>query len=232
MSKRKIIIRGLVLFILSSLVITCIFLAFWQIDRGKQKDELYNSFKKSMASKPKLISVLPDSYQNFQKIQINGVYSSDKQFLLDNKVYKRKAGYDVLTPMIVNDRVILVNRGWVDNNNRLALPKIDISEPYASVIGYVYNYEKGYVLDSDEINNEWPVLIQQVDIKKMTKSLGREIMPYILVMSTKQRHSFEIRELYKKNDKLKHYMYSGQWFIFSIIGIYLIYILTRRQKYE
>ena len=82
-----------------------------------------------MASKPKLISVLPDSYQNFQKIQINGIYSSNKQFLLDNKVHKRKAGYDVLTPMIVNDRVILVNRGWVDNNNGLALPAYYYYQP-------------------------------------------------------------------------------------------------------
>ena len=232
MGKRKIIIRGLVLFILLSLVVACIFLAFWQIDRGKQKDELYQSFKKSMLSNPRTILELPNDYQNFQKIQLNGIYLNDKQFLLDNKIYKRKAGYDVLTPMIVEGKVVLINRGWVDNNNRLTAPKIDVTQTNASAIGYTYNYEKGFLLEEQENENKWPLLIQQVDIKKMSKSLGREIMPYVLVMSVKQDHSFEIRELYKKNDKLKHYMYSGQWLIFSIIGIYLIYILTRRQKDE
>ena len=185
-----------------------------------------------MLSNPRTILELPNDYRNFQKIQLNGIYLNDKQFLLDNKIYKRKAGYDVLTPMIVEGKVVLINRGWVDNNNRLTAPKIDVTQTNASAIGYTYNYEKGFLLEEQENENKWPLLIQQVDIKKMSKSLGREIMPYVLVMSVKQDHSFEIRELYKKNDKLKHYMYSGQWLIFSIIGIYLIYILTRRQKDE
>ena len=45
-------------------------------------------------------------------------YLSKKQFLLDNKVNNRQAGYEVLTPIKVDKNILLVNRGWVTNHNR------------------------------------------------------------------------------------------------------------------
>ena len=40
-------------------------------------------------------------------------------------------------------------------------------------------------------------------------------------MSDKQNESYIIREKYKTNEKLKHYMYAGQWIIFSLIGLFV-----------
>ena len=156
----------------------------------------------------------------------------ESQFLLDNKVYKRKAGYDVITPMLVNDKILLVNRGWVDGNNRLTMPDIDIATINTEVEGYTYEYKEGYVLKDEPKSSSWPRLIQSVNIKEISEALGKEVFSYSIIMSTKQTNSLQLRETHQKNDKLKHYMYAGQWFIFSIIGFILIIVLLKRTKDE
>ena len=232
MSNRKIIMRLIGIISLAFLVILCIYLGKWQIERGNEKDFLYNSYQQNISLQPKVIDNLSASYRNFTKIKISGVLLPENQFLLDNKVFKRKAGYDVITPMLVNDKILLINRGWVNGNNRLTMPDIDITTINTEVEGYTYEYKEGFLLDDEYKNTNWPSLIQSVNIKEISEALGKEVFPYSIIMSKTQTNSLQLREIHQKNDKLKHYMYAGQWFIFSIIGFILIIVLLRRAKDE
>ena len=232
MTNRKIIMRSIGLISLAFLVILCLYLAKWQIERGNEKDLLYNSYQKNISLQPQVIDKLSEYYNNFTKIKVSGILLPESQFLLDNKVYKRKAGYDVITPMLVNDKILLVNRGWVDGNNRLTMPDIDIATINTEVEGYTYEYKEGYVLKDEPKSSSWPRLIQSVNIKEISEALGKEVFSYSIIMSTKQTNSLQLRETHQKNDKLKHYMYAGQWFIFSIIGFILIIVLLKRTKDE
>ena len=232
MTNRKIIMRSIGLISLAFLVILCLYLAKWQIERGNEKDLLYNSYQKNISLQPQVIDELSEYYNNFTKIKVRGELLSENQFLLDNKVYKRKAGYDVITPMLVNDKILLVNRGWVDGNNRLTMPDIDIATVNTEVEGYTYEYKEGFTLKDESKNTSWPRLIQSVNIKEISEALDKEVFSYSIIMSTTQINSLQLRETHQKNDKLKHYMYAGQWFIFSIIGFILIIVLLKRTKDE
>ena len=95
----------------------------------------YTLYQKNISLPPQVIDELSEFYNNFTKIKVSELLP-ENQFLLDNKVYKRKAGYDVITPMLVNDKILLVNRGWVDGNNRLTMPDIDIATINTDVEGY------------------------------------------------------------------------------------------------
>ena len=232
MTNRKIMMRSIGIISLAFLVILCLYLATWQIERGNEKDLLYNSYQKNISLQPQVIDELSEYYNNFTKIKVSGELLPENQFLLDNKVYKRKAGYDVITPMLVNDKILLVNRGWVDGNNRLTMPDIDIATINTDVEGYTYEYKEGFMLKDESKNTSWPRLIQSVNIKEISEALDKEVFSYSLIMSTTQINSLQLRETHQKNDKLKHYMYAGQWFIVSIIGFILIIVLLKRTKNE
>ena len=203
MTNRKIIMRLIGIISLAFLVILCLYLAKWQIERGNEKNLLYHSYQKNISLPPQVIDELSEFYNNFTKIKVSGELLPENQFLLDNKVYKRKAGYDVITPMLVNDKILLVNRGWVEGNNRLTMPDIDIATINTDVEGYTYEYKEGFMLKDESKNTSWPRLIQSVNIKEISEALDKEVFSYSLIMSTTQINSLQLRETHQKNDKLK-----------------------------
>ena len=96
------------------------------------------------------------------------------------------------------------------------------------IIGYVYYYKNSYMLSNDIYENKWPLLIQSININKKSSLLNKEILPYVLIMNESQDNAYNLKKIYKKNPQLKHYMYAGQWFIFSILGFIFMIILMRR----
>tara|TARA_B100000953_G_scaffold295862_1_gene287630 strand:+ start:5404 stop:6111 length:708 start_codon:yes stop_codon:yes gene_type:complete len=216
------------LFIFLPLISLCIFLGVWQIERGQEKQDTYNLYLKNISKEPKELHNLHENISEFTKIKVFGDFMLEKQFLLDNQVYNQKAGYDVITPLEVDDKVLLVNRGWVSNNNRQSIPDISIVKTKNPIIGYVYYYKNSYMLSNDIYENKWPLLIQSININKKSSLLNKEILPYVLIMNESQDNAYNLKKIYKKNPQLKHYMYAGQWFIFSILGFIFMIILMRR----
>ena len=135
------------------IIIICIILGLWQIDRANEKANLYNSFKDKISKNPIDFKVIKDNPIEFTKIIIKGKYINDKQFLLDNKIFNKQAGYEVISPMLLDNQIILINRGWVSNNNRQSLPKIDIKNINEAAIGYIYQYKDFYQLSEDIYTN-------------------------------------------------------------------------------
>ena len=158
-------IKTIKYFFFLSLVALCIILGLWQIDRGNEKSNLYNSYTEKLAKNPIDFNLLPDNPNQFTNVIINNTsfsYIKDKQFLLDNKVNKREAGYDVLTPILVDKKILLVNRGWVTSNNRQTLPDINIKKSISNVEGYVYYYSDPYELEEAKYSSKYPMVIQNI----------------------------------------------------------------------
>ena len=209
-------------------IITCIILGLWQIDRANEKAYLYHALNERISKNPIQFEVIKSNPVDFTKIIITGTYISNKQFLLDNKIFNKKAGYEVISPMLFDDQIVLINRGWVSNNNRQSLPNIDIRNVDSQATGYIYKYKDFYQLSEDFYKNDWPLLIQNIEIDKIKQMFGYEVFPYVLIMSEDQENSYNIQTIYKKNSDLKHYMYAGQWFLFAFIGIIFMIILLRK----
>ena len=53
---------------------------------------------------------------------------------------------------------------------------------------------------------------------------------YVIIMNQKQVNSYDIQNIISENPELKHYMYAGQWFLFSIIGFIFMVILMRKEN--
>ena len=226
-------IKTIKYFFFLSLVALCKILGIWQIDRGNEKSNIYNSYTEKLSKNPIDFSLLPDNPKQFTNVIIDNTsfsYIKDKQFLLDNKVNKREAGYEVLTPILVDKKILLVNRGWVTSNNRQTLPDINIKKSISNVEGYVYYYSDPYELEEARYSGKYPMVIQNIITKDISNILDDNVLPYVLILSKKQDNSYVIQSRYKANPEYKHYMYAGQWFLFAVIGLIFMLILMRNDK--
>jgi len=224
------VIKTIKLLFFLSIIIICVLLGLWQIDRGIQKEQLYEEFKGTLSKDSVLLKTLPKNPRSFTNMHLNGEFLTDKQFLLDNKIHNKIAGYEVITPFKVDNKIVLVNRGWVNSNNRQSIPEVPIQNKTTSIYGYSYYYKKLYELDEDNYVNKWPLIIQNIEIDKASKLLGYNIEPYVIIMNKKHNSSYVLQTIFKENMQLKHYMYAGQWFLFAIIGFIFMIILSRKEK--
>jgi len=98
-------------------VILCVafyFLGRWQWNRGELRQAEYDRFASGAEQVIALGSKGVDQVARFQRVSAVGHLDADHQFLLDNRSYQGRAGFEVLTPLQrPNGRVVLVDRGWV-----------------------------------------------------------------------------------------------------------------------
>src|SRR6266513_790633 len=102
-------------------------LGVWQWHKGIQRQEQWTRFARGadqvIALGARAVSAVP----LFQRVSVTGRLDGARQFLLDNRSYRGRAGYEVLTPLTRADAaVLLIDRGWVPfTGTRARLPDID-----------------------------------------------------------------------------------------------------------
>ena len=79
-------------------------LGFWQLNRAAEKKILLQQYEQR-AQRPLQLSDIKGEGKNYQyfPVVLTGHFDNQHSFLLDNKIYQRQAGYQVLTPFIVNN---------------------------------------------------------------------------------------------------------------------------------
>ncbi len=86
----------------------------WQWARAEFKREIVAEFATQSGAVVTLGSRRATELSRFAQVEISGRWDTERQFLLDNRTRAGRAGYDVLTPLRLDDgRWVLVNRGWI-----------------------------------------------------------------------------------------------------------------------
>jgi surfeit locus 1 family protein len=101
---------------LATLLLLALFLSLgrWQWHRGEAKQQTWADYEREMREPPVDAPARFDAAPRYQAIRLRGHFDGLHQFLLDNRFFKGNAGYEVLTPFVLEDgRRVLVNRGWV-----------------------------------------------------------------------------------------------------------------------
>jgi surfeit locus 1 family protein len=119
-----------------TVVLCLLFLSLgrWQWGRAEQKRELWAQFERGtgevMSPGTRPLSELP----RYTRVRVAGRWEPRRQFLLDNRTHDGRAGYEVLTPLWLDDgRIVLVNRGWVPfGGYRDRLP--DVAADFADLV--------------------------------------------------------------------------------------------------
>ena len=220
------------------IVATIAFLAslgLWQLDRANEKRAIEASIQKANTGTIELISdenrLLEKEYY---QVRLKGQYLSNKQFIYDNQIVDQVSGYYVLTPFKLESQpsTIIINRGFIPwNGDREKLADVSIKKTKSEIKVQISKPIKRIELKSSEISNNFPTLIQAVDLVKMSEIAGVNFSSMVGLLDASMDDGF-VRKWEPYTGSIeKHIGYAVQWFLMAIVlGIIGIRIAIKQRK--
>ena len=236
-----------------------VYLGLWQLERAEQKQHLAETLILRQQQKPlALVNGLlfqeskgqklagekkqSDPGSNVQELEhsqleVEGEYLVDKSVLIENRKYRGKTGFHVITPFLVSKskRVLLVNRGWVKAGPKLGIPRFETPQGIHQLVGTVSipsppvldltNSSQGF---SEDIENfqRWPFFT----LERYRKWSGSDIYPLVLLLSPKSEGGFIRRWPKPQVDPSMHIGYALQWFAFALIVVLIWMKLSIKKR--
>ena len=213
-------------------------LGFWQLERAEEKRRLIERFQSRLADHP----VRLDGTQRdgealaIRRVVLTGRYRSDRQVLLDNQIYRGRAGYHVLTPFEIagTETQVLVNRGWVPlGRTRTMLPDIQVTEAELSITGQVHipTGPPVHLGNSGDTAPGWPKVVQRIDIPALAQRLDTALLPYTIRLAKDQEHGYvRAWKAYYGAGPGKHQAYAVQWFGLAVILVIVYFALSTHRS--
>jgi len=203
-------------------------LGLWQSERALQKEQRLDRIEQlSNKDALTLVQVLEQSSDeiNDLPIRLEGEFTDEKQFLLDNQVNKGQLGYRVYQVFSVGKKSILVNLGWVLGSiNRQELPEIKPIIGHYELKGHVRIIESGILLMEQQFHkNQWPLRVQQIELEKFSQVIDAQLLPFVVYLDKTDKVG------YKKNwqpivmPPEKHRAYAFQWFSLALAWLVLMF---------
>lgn len=191
-------------------------LGLWQIQRGQEKIRIQQIFEKRQTQTINLNKIkIVTKDKIYSPIVIEGKFDGRHNFLLDNKIYQHRVGYEILTPFIPQNSsvAILVNRGWIpQEKNRKILPLIKTMEGNLKIEGLLIWPEKTFHFKTNP-EKKWPKRIQTITPQFLQQ---QQLKPFLIVLDKKYPYGFI--PLWKPIvlSASRHYGYAFQWFSLSL----------------
>ena len=209
---------------LISFFVLCFFIALgcWQVHRYHVKQNLLKQYQKAIHAEPLILSEI-NKFSNlrFRQLRVSGHYLNNKTMLLQNRIYQKRIGFDVLTPLIIagNNKALLINRGWVPASRGLQAPHINPVNEKQTLTGYIKPIDTShFTLGKNILNTQkWPLKMQKVDIKALSELTGLQFYPFVLRLAADQANGFG-RHWQPINLKIQHHLgYAAQWFLMALV---------------
>ena len=216
-------------------------LGLWQLERAELKQEaIARAGAEDERPPARLGPEVPDKeggagVWNHRRVDATGHYLS-RQFLLDNRTRRGVAGYHVLTPLILDGerrQGVIVNRGWIAlGPSREHLPETTVPGGTLELRGRGRVPGAAFLLgEAGYAGDEWPRVVQSIDLPKMEEALGVDLLPFVLELDRSEPHGFA-REWrpHRGIGPARHRAYAFQWFALAatLLAIYTLVNLRRR----
>ena len=209
-------------------------LGLWQLERAAFKDSVKLKFEQRLAQDYQTLDSDDDLADvQYRKLKFSGRYENSQHFLLDNQVHKGRAGYQVITPLLLtdSDSIVLVNRGWAPwGDSREQLPEILPPRTPGEVSGIAFvPGEPALSLGGVKLSGNWPQLIPYVDIAALRQQYSQQLLPMVLWMAPEQPGAY-VRDwdpIWLPPEKSR--AYAVQWFSFAVVALVLFVVLNLRK---
>lgn len=205
-------------------------LGFWQLQRAEEKALLAAAFEQQQARRPaplNEVSAFSVEELAYLPVSLSGSYRQGEHFLLDNRMYERKFGNEVLSVFELDSgELVLVNRGWIAADpSRQSQPIIPEVVGPVKVRGHVYvSPGEPYLLADEALGATWPRQIQAVEMDKMSAVLGRSLFGYPVRIEADSPGALTVDWQIINVSPAKHHGYAVQWFSMAAV-LALIYLL-------
>ncbi len=228
--KRTFPVAGLML-----MVFLCT-LGFWQIDRGRQKEQWLQQFESRRSLSLQTLQSVRDRGKDTAgfPLKLQGNFINAQTLLLDNRIMNGRPGYNVITPFLTEQCIVLVDRGWIPANPvKSNLPHIPLATQQTTAAGTTYlPPENAFTLvDDDYTQPTFPMVIQKVEIAEAARLFDAPVMPFLLRQQEDIAEPFVRDSPHSQIKPEKNYAYAFQWFAMAAAVLVLsIRMQPDRQK--
>ena len=216
--------RNKLLFSIFVFFFISIFIALgsWQLVRLDWKNELLNKIDISLKKEPvDLITNIPEDYL---KIKTSGIIDFDKQIYLYTLNEKGAPGFNVINPIMINNKNFLLNRGWIPFNKKNT-NEINILD-HKSILGTLKKQSKASRFKpANDINDNYWFTLDRDDVFKYT---NKKFSPFVIYLNNNL--GLPKPKIITVNISNSHKKYAVTWFSLAL-SIFLFYLYVRKNTY-
>jgi len=219
----------------------CIRLGIWQLDRLEGRRS-FNIQIETMRSLPALDLNQEDldsiNKMEWRAVQVNGTFDFENQIAIRNQYYDNQFGYHLLTPLLFNEKAILIDRGWIPadgNSTPVDWRKYDevgdVNVEGQIRLGQV-KPTFGGVADTLPASGAPLEVWNNADITQIAKQLPYPILP-VYIQPRPEAGDTEPPIPFQPEIELTegpHFGYALQWFTFAAILFVGYPIYLRKQE--
>lgn len=214
----------------------CVRLGLWQWQRWVASDAAWTRFAHGADAVQPLGARATDALPLFQRVSVAGRLDGRRQFLLDNRSYRGRPGYEVLTPLArEGNAALLIDRGWVQfTGSRARLPDVGLEgEPgVVTVSGRIAELPSAGLASGRAAPNPadpWPRVTSFPDIRQLAAALGEPLAPRILLLDPHAPAGF-VRDWQPPGvSPLRHLSYAIQWWCFAALAVAVWAVMSVRR---
>lgn len=196
----------------------------WQWGKAERKAAQQALLESRMQAPPVTLSgpVADAEPLRYAAVRVTGRFEPEFQILLDNQVWRGRAGFQVVTPLRIEGSAarVLVNRGWVPfGGDRSRLPEVPTPGGRVEVAGQaVVPPEKFFELGAAPAPQAgWEPVWQNLDLRRYRESVAFPVLPVVVRMDAASPAGGFVREWPRPDEKTgMHRGYALQWWVFAL----------------
>ena len=214
------------------LVVTMLSLSSWQWDRHRERAEFNDEVRARAAEviRP-LTDVLEEHPEpvdaQWYTVEASGSYTEPTMRLV-NVSQDGVAGYDVVTPLVLDDgRILIVNRGFLPLSQDM--PTVEIGDR-VSVVGRVRTTDERRFGEVDNSPQATLTDIQRIDLALLDEAIDGEVLDVSIdALSSNPTDDARLAPVAAPTlSSGPHLSYTVQWILFSLCAIGAWALLVRR----
>ena len=222
-----------------SLLVILVSLGIWQLNRAQEKVTIRDQFltRRQLPVVTLGAELLDPGIMAYRPVVATGQYLENLQILLDNKVYLGRAGYHVLTPLLLSgsDTLVLVNRGWIPwGPDRQRLPHIDTPTHEITIHGHLSKPAAHAIsFDRASPNDGFEPVWQNLDLDRFELLTGRPVHRLVLLLDRATNGDDAlIRQWpdYEDSWIQRHYGYAVQWFGLALVLVVIFGFISFKRN--
>ncbi|RCU51115.1 SURF1 family protein [Corallincola holothuriorum] len=222
-------------------------LGFWQLSRAEFKQSLIATAEKSVeAGARPLDSFANDADMVGQTVKISGRFLLDQVILLDNQIWQKRVGYQVVLPLQLahSSQIQLVNIGFVPASlQRAELPELDLAavglHGEQSIQGRIKSLQQQVMVLSQQTiaqHPNWPLRLQTLDIAALQPLFTNPLRSDLLLLDQQLPIGYPREWPVTTVSVEKHQAYAFQWFSMALVFIAIMLSVgvtkTARESHE
>jgi surfeit locus 1 family protein len=194
-----------------------VYLGTWQLQRSHDKTEMLAAAD----VQAKLPGKMLDQelvVSTGERIRMRGRFDSNRVFLIDNRVFEGRVGYEVLQVFESdNGQVALVNRGFVaGERTRKNLPEVPAASTTTQIIrGHAYLTELT-VPEDNVAGADSPWVIQVAKPKLLERIVGADLFEFVLRLEEASPDALPRFWPVTTMTPERHFGYAVTWYLMAI----------------